>query len=349
MALETVSLTWAFPEGRPEWLEPSGGTEIPITIGGNQASADPSTAMLHIVMGGETTAHALAHDGGDNYRAIFPALDCGATVSYYFTVETTDGEISYNPHAAPDATYIGIALSGYESSFADDFNTDNGWEVVAGAGTGNWTRVVPTQGGTRCDPGSDSDGSGYCFVTGNSTDEDIDDGSTILTSPTLDGSADSAVLSYDFWYSNGSTCNGADPQNDIFIVEISDDNGATWNALETVGPTGPEVNGGWFTRDWTIADITGITPNNSMKLRFTVGDLNDASIVEAAVDAIKIGYHYCNNACSGDANGDGTVDVGDVLAVIDQWGGSGSGDVNGDGTVNVSDVLLIVGNWGTCD
>jgi len=34
--------------------------------------------------------------------------------------------------------------------------------------------------------------------------------------------------------------------------------------------------------------------------------------------------------------------------VIDQWGGSGSADINGDGIVDVSDLLALVGNWGPC-
>ena len=46
--------------------------------------------------------------------------------------------------------------------------------------------------------------------------------------------------------------------------------------------------------------------------------------------------------------GDGSVGVADLLAVIDQWGGSGSADVNGDGVVNVTDLLAIVGAWGPC-
>jgi hypothetical protein len=87
-----------------------------------------------------------------------------------------------------------------------------------------------------------------------------------------------------------------------------------------------------------------------MKLRFTVGDLNEGSIIEAAVDAVSIGYHYCNeDACVGDINEDGIVGVGDVLTVIDQWGTNGSADINGDGIVDVSDILLLVGNWGACE
>ncbi|MBC8522613.1 hypothetical protein H8D29_01670 [PVC group bacterium] len=52
--------------------------------------------------------------------------------------------------------------------------------------------------------------------------------------------------------------------------------------------------------------------------------------------------------CPEDTNGDGMVNVTDILAAIGNWGGSGAGDVNGDGIVDVSDLLAIVGVWGPC-
>jgi hypothetical protein len=36
--------------------------------------------------------------------------------------------------------------------------------------------------------------------------------------------------------------------------------------------------------------------------------------------------------------------------VIDQWGLTDSpADINGDGMVNVTDLLEVVGNWGSCE
>ena len=49
-----------------------------------------------------------------------------------------------------------------------------------------------------------------------------------------------------------------------------------------------------------------------------------------------------------DTNGDGNVNVSDILAAIGNWGGSGDGDVDGSGVVDVSDLLAIVGAWGPC-
>ena len=51
---------------------------------------------------------------------------------------------------------------------------------------------------------------------------------------------------------------------------------------------------------------------------------------------------------TGDANGDGTVGVDDLLIVIQDWGICVicDGDLNGDGYVNVNDLLLVLANWG---
>jgi hypothetical protein len=50
----------------------------------------------------------------------------------------------------------------------------------------------------------------------------------------------------------------------------------------------------------------------------------------------------------GDTNGDGLVDVQDLVAVIAQWGPVGPGataDLNGDGLVDVADLVLVVTAW----
>lgn len=50
----------------------------------------------------------------------------------------------------------------------------------------------------------------------------------------------------------------------------------------------------------------------------------------------------------GDANGDGAVNVNDVLAVISNWGACPvcSADINGDGVVDVLDLLMVIQHWG---
>lgn len=54
-----------------------------------------------------------------------------------------------------------------------------------------------------------------------------------------------------------------------------------------------------------------------------------------------------DDAVPGDLNGDGEVNVSDMLELLGQWGAcSGcAADLNGNGSVDVSDLLLLLGNW----
>ena len=52
--------------------------------------------------------------------------------------------------------------------------------------------------------------------------------------------------------------------------------------------------------------------------------------------------------CPSDCNGDGLVNVSDILLIIDAWGSTDGCDTNGDGLTNVIDLLEVVGTWGGC-
>ena len=59
---------------------------------------------------------------------------------------------------------------------------------------------------------------------------------------------------------------------------------------------------------------------------------------------------YCRpESCDEDVNSDGTVDVTDLLEIVNQWGtDKASADVNNDGIFDVSDLLAVVSGWGDC-
>lgn len=57
--------------------------------------------------------------------------------------------------------------------------------------------------------------------------------------------------------------------------------------------------------------------------------------------------------CTGDLNGDGVVNVADMLDLLSQWGdcpgqGGCPGDLDGSGSINVADLLILLQNWGPC-
>ena len=129
-----------------------------------------------------------------------------------------------------------------------------------------------------------------CWVTGQGPlggglgDNDVDGGQTTLVSPALDAAAVAdAYVGYWRWFSNNQS---ASPFEDVFQIDISSDDGATWVPLETVGPDGPEVSGGWIFQQFRVADF--VAPTSQVRLRFIAGDLGAGSIVEAAVDDVQI-------------------------------------------------------------
>ena len=324
-----------YPNGQPALVDPNGGTVVAIDV--TPGTSTPTDGTLNWNTGTGWNSAPL----GITFDATFPAFACGDSVDWYVSINSAAGDVVVSPLGAPTNSWNAMAYTGSDITFQDDFQTDMGWTVGAGATTGNWARVTPSNGGVRCDNPTDADGSGMCYVTGNGVDEDVDGGSTTLTSPVM-AYSDGAGLSYSRWYSNGANCNGADPNNDYFYVDISY-NGGGWTNLETVGPV-IESSGGWYFVEHTLAG-TG-----TLQLRFTCGDLNAGSVIEAAVDGISLSRSFCDApTCAGDINGDNVVDVTDILAVVGAWGNiGGPEDVNGDGTVNVGDLLAIVDSWGAC-
>jgi hypothetical protein len=64
---------------------------------------------------------------------------------------------------------------------------------------------------------------------------------------------------------------------------------------------------------------------------------------------VDMGAYEFQVPCLADVNGDGEVDVLDLLALLAAWGNtSGPEDINGDGIVDVLDLLELLASWGPC-
>ena len=126
-------------------------------------------------------------------------------------------------------------------------------------------------------------------------------------------------------------------------MQISNNNGASWVALETVGPTGTEVNGGWFFKEFRVADF--VAPTNQMKVRFIADDAATGSLIEAGVDEVAMRIVQCAQQIPGDLNGDGSVDASDLALMLNNWNGIGVGDINNDGGVDGIDLGILLNNW----
>jgi hypothetical protein len=267
---------------------------------------------------------------------------------------TTGGQNQVWPVGAPGEAYSAISGTGINVTFTDDFEADLGWTVETTASDGPWERGVPIPNSVcdRGNPGVDADGSGQCYVTDNSSadncNSDVDNGSTILTSPVMDATASGAFISYWRWFSNDA---GSNPFQDIFVVEVSDDAGATWVELETVGPGGSEVGGGWFQKAFPVASF--VDPTDQFQIRFIASDTDPQSVVEAGVDGVELLSVECGEVL-GDLDGDGIVGINDFLILLGAWGPCPDpcppycvGDLDEDCDVGINDFLMLLGEWTT--
>ncbi len=285
-----AGLEFTFPQGRPDVISPAGEIEFTVEVNGLFGVPESGTLMLHVDRGNGFESFAMNETSENVYDIQFPTSECGSTVAYYFSAQSTGGQTCNSPSDAPNNSYSALSADSVDVSFDDNFETNQGWTVTGNALDGQWERGIPVGGGDRGDPPTDADGSGRCYLTDNAAgNSDVDQGSTILTSPILDGSAPGAKISYFRWYSNDF---GGAPNEDIFVVEISNNGGSTWVNLETVGPDGPETSGGWYDKSFLISDY--ITPTNNMRVRFNASDLGDGSVVEAGVDGVQISSIGCD-------------------------------------------------------
>jgi len=351
----TLPIFIEYPSGLPETIDPYGGTSVQIHVADGSSSPVPDSGNLHVKASGPFWIEVpLVDEGNSDYVATFPYMewDCGEPIDWFVSFDTVDGNVVVSPSNAPDTMWSAYVYSGQSTLFNDNFQSNMGWIPIASAEDGNWVRGVPSGSGSACDPPSDADGSGMCFVTGNGANEDVDGGSTMLYSPTIPvDMSEAPVLSYYRWYSNGSTCGGANTYEDVMLVDISTDGGNSFAPLEMIGPMGDDAEGGWRYVEFNLTEVLGDTGMIDLRLLFTCGDEEGPSIIEGGVDSVKVTNAYCDPppAClAADIDSNGVVGVADLLAVIDQWGESGSADVNGDGTVNVGDLLAIVDAWGPC-
>ncbi|MFM9995901.1 MAG: S8 family serine peptidase [Phycisphaerales bacterium] len=328
----------ALPNGAPTLLAPGTPAVIDVEVTPGFQTPAPATARLFYRASGAGafTESPLTHAGGTSYTATLPPFACGQTPNYYFSAAGDGGGTVTLPTGAPLQFYaaeVGTILTLHQHNFEQD----PGWTVENTlVQDGPWERGTPAGGGGLGDPPTDYDGSGQCWVTGLAAASDVDGGPTVLTSPVfnLTGVPLATVRFARWMYTNEPTT------SDNLVVEISNNGGASWQTVESIGGAIQE----WKIKFFRVSDH--FTPNANVRLRFSVKDDPLNSLTEAAIDDFRITTFSCTNICYPDCNASGNLTVADFGCFQGKYVlGDPYADCNNSGTLTVADFGCYQGRY----
>ncbi len=199
---------------------------------------------------------------------------------------TLDLGIAFDGLVTPDV--VSVLLGEPRVLAFDDMEVAAfGWTTTTSGANYAFERAVPqptTSGGQEAQPGADTTpGAGTrCWVTGataggSASTNDVD-GTTTLTSPRFHASGFGHIeLSYARWFANLP----GGPLDDHLLVQISNDDGATWAQLEN-----PSNDNAWRTRTFNLEAFVPLT--DRLRLRVTCADAPNNDLTEAAIDDLVL-------------------------------------------------------------
>ncbi|MDG1838261.1 MAG: PQQ-dependent sugar dehydrogenase [Phycisphaerales bacterium] len=156
--------------------------------------------------------------------------------------------------------------------------------------------------------------------------------STYSTDYSTDSANSDCGIVRDVWMSYTADCNG------IMLITIQGDFFDEVSAVYEGCPTG--------TGDSLACDEGSyiIPCSNGTQYLIRVGgaDADETGSGSISINCIP------SITCDGDCDGDGEVNVDDILMMLAQFGTAGDCDTNGDGIIDVNDLLAQIGNWGPC-
>jgi hypothetical protein len=271
-------ISFGFPTGLPASVSPAGNTTMRVQIGGTATLQQGSVTFWYSTGGSynQITPTAL---GNNLFEVVLPQLNCQDTLRYYWSAQDTLLQNYTSPLGAPTAVYSATVATSLATIRNYDFNTaPAGWIVTdVNLTGGSWVRGTPNDTGG---PPLDFDGSGQCWVTGNSNGSDVDGGPTRLRTETIDVSTTTnPIVRYALWF----TCSSGE---DRLTIEATQDNGQTWVLIDTLAPYV-----GWQIHGFRV--LSHFATPGQISIRFSVSDNPNNSQTEAAMDGFLVADATC--------------------------------------------------------
>jgi choice-of-anchor B domain-containing protein len=212
---------------------------------------------------------------------------------YSDTYEIIAGHWGFMTNCAQNQTIpygAGPMILQLSPGYYDDFSFNFGWTVTGTAATGAWERGVPAgtvNAGVDANPGADDslDCSNKAYVTGNAggaaASDDVDNGSTTLTSPIFDLSTyTNPYVYFTRWFYNAG---GTGVPNDSLTILL---NNGIISAVVDFARYNTVNNSTWVYKSFQISSF--ITPTATMKIMVRTADNAPGHLVEAGFDQFMI-------------------------------------------------------------
>lgn len=204
------------------------------------------------------------------------------------TYDITIGLWGYHTLCLPNQV-LNIANNPYtyqlNEGYSDFFDLDLGWTVNGNVSTGDWERGDPvgtTYQNDESNPEEDSDDCGVqAYITGNgggaAGDDDIDGGTTYLTSPIFDLTGYSnPYISFERWFFNAG---GTGNPNDSLVVQLT--NGTQTAIIDFATANDPNTSS-WAAKDIRVLDF--MTTSAFMQVQVRAMDLPGGHLSEGGFD-----------------------------------------------------------------
>ena len=337
-------LAFDYPDGRPEFVAPVGGTMMRVVVTGlGGAIPQPGTGVLHYDVGDGWESVPMEVASENAYDAVFPPADCGQQVRCYVSAEATGGELFSDPWYAPANSHSAYAAYGWTVLWGDALDADPGWTTE-----GEWAFGQPAGGGGIYhgypDPTSGATGNNVYGVDLYGDYSTVPSGLYHLTTGPIDLSdaAGPVTLRFQRWL------NSDHPPYVSARVEVSP-GGAEWISIWS--NTAEITDNAWTQRE---VDLTAVLAGQSTGQVRWVHQIGDGAWAYSGwnIDDVQLISLLCAPRCPGDLDGDNDVDLGDLAQLLSNYGETSGmayedGDLDEDGDVDLSDLSALLAVYGT--